>query len=56
MGEPLARVQSRNKGARMTNMAYGGADRKTLFICDSYRGEILAAKMPVAGKVLYSHL
>lgn len=56
MGEPLARVQGRNKGARMTNMAYGGADRKTLYICDSYRGEILTAAMPVAGKLLYSHL
>jgi gluconolactonase len=56
MGEPLARVQSRNQGARMTNMAYGGADRKTLYICDSYRGEILAANMPVAGKILFSHL
>ena len=55
LGEPLARVQSRNKGNRMTNMAYGGADRKTLYVVDSYRGEILTAPMPVAGKVLYSH-
>lgn len=56
LGEPLARVQSRNKGNRMTNMAYGGVDRRTLFIVDSYRGEILTATMPVAGKQLYSHL
>ena len=56
MGEPLARVQSRKSGNRMTNMAYGGADRKTLYICDSYRGEILTAPMPVAGKLLYSQL
>ena len=56
MGEPLARVQSRKPGNRMTNMAYGGADRKTLYVCDSYRGEILTAPMPVAGKVLFSHL
>src|SRR3990167_7108344 len=35
LGEPLARVQSRNSGNRMTNMAYGGADRKTLYIVDS---------------------
>jgi gluconolactonase len=40
----------------MTNMAYGGADRKTLYVVDSYRGEVLTAPMPVAGKVLYSHL
>ena len=56
LGEPLCRVQSRNKGSRMTNMAYGGVDRKTLYVVDSYRGEILTAAMPVAGKVLYSHL
>lgn len=56
LGEPLCRVQSRHQGNRMTNMAYGGADRKTLYVVDSYRGEILTAPMPVAGKVLYSHL
>jgi gluconolactonase len=56
LGEPLCRVQSRNKGNRMTNMAYGGVDRKTLYVVDSYRGEILTAPMPVAGKLLYSHL
>jgi gluconolactonase len=56
LGEPLARVQSRKPGNRMTNMAYGGADRKTLYVVDSYRGEVLTAPMPVAGKVLYSHL
>lgn len=55
VGEPLHRVQLSGKVARMTNMAYGGADRKTLFITDSYSGSILAARMPVAGKVLYSH-
>jgi gluconolactonase len=37
-------------------MAYGGADRKTLFIVDSYSGCVLTAPMPVAGKVLYSHV
>ena len=56
IGEPLYRVQSKTKGSRMTNMAYGGADRRTLFITESYSGAILAAKMPVAGKVLFSHL
>lgn len=56
LGEPLCRVQSRHPGNRMTNMAYGGADRKTLYVVDSYRGEILTAPMPVAGKLLYSQL
>jgi gluconolactonase len=44
------------KTARMTNMAYGGADGRTLYITESYSGAILTARMPVAGKVLYSHL
>lgn len=56
IGEPLYRVQAKKKGTRMTNMAYGGADRRTLFITDSYNGAILTASMPVPGKVLFSHL
>ncbi len=56
VGEPLYRVESAVKGSRMTNMAYGGADRRTLYITDSYNGTILAARMPAPGKVLYSHL
>ncbi|MDH5536253.1 MAG: SMP-30/gluconolactonase/LRE family protein [Betaproteobacteria bacterium] len=56
IGEPLCRVQRKSKGSRMTNMAYGNADRRMLYITDSYNGAILAAKMPVAGKTLYSHL
>jgi len=56
IGEPLCRVQLPGKTARMTNMAYGGADRRTLFITESYSGSILAARMPVAGKTLFSHL
>ncbi|MDB5921300.1 MAG: putative Gluconolactonase [Betaproteobacteria bacterium] len=56
IGEPLYRVQLPGKTARMTNMAYGGEGRDTLFITESYSGLILAAKMPEPGKVLYSHL
>jgi gluconolactonase len=37
----------------MTNVAFGGPDRKTLYITDSMNGEILMARMPVAGKVLF---
>lgn len=37
----------------MTNIAFGGPDRKTLYITDSMNGEILTARMPVAGKVMY---
>jgi gluconolactonase len=37
----------------LTNVAFGGPDRQTLYITDSLNGEILTARMPVAGKVLY---
>jgi gluconolactonase len=37
----------------LTNVAFGGPDHKTLYITDSLNGEILTARMPVAGKVLY---
>jgi len=37
----------------MTNIAFGGPDRKTLYITDSLNGEILTARMPVVGKVMF---
>ena len=37
----------------MTNLAFGGPDRKTLYITDSANGEILTAQMPAAGKVMF---
>ena len=54
LGEPLYRVKS-CAGHATTNLAYGGADRKTLYITESSSGQILMAKVPVAGGVLYSH-
>lgn len=36
-------------GASITNLAFGGADRKTLFCTDSTHGNILFAEMTVAG-------
>jgi gluconolactonase len=54
-GEPLYRVQSCNSDV-VTNLAYGGPDRKTLYITDAGSGCILRARVPVAGRVLYSHL
>ena len=54
-GEPLYRVQS-CRGDGVTNMAFGGADNKTLFITESETGTILMAKMPVAGRLMYSHM
>ncbi|MBM3358015.1 MAG: SMP-30/gluconolactonase/LRE family protein [Betaproteobacteria bacterium] len=37
----------------MANIAFGGADRKTLYITESLSGDVLMAKLPVAGKKLY---
>ncbi len=54
-GEPLYQVKS-CRGEMVTNIAYGGADRKTLYIVDSKAGHILTARMPVAGKLMYSHM
>ena len=54
-GEPLYRVQS-CRGDFVTNVAFGGADRKTIYITDSGSGCILMARVPVAGCVMYSHM
>jgi gluconolactonase len=39
----------------LANIAFGGKDRKTLYITESLSGDILTAKMPVAGKKLFAH-
>ncbi|MDH3469191.1 MAG: SMP-30/gluconolactonase/LRE family protein [Gammaproteobacteria bacterium] len=54
-GEPINRIQSCG-GDMTTNVAYGGPERKTLFMTDSENGQILVADMPVSGKLLFSHL
>jgi gluconolactonase len=53
-GEPLYRVKS-CRGRLTTNIAYGGPERKTMFITESESGAILRAAMPVAGKIMFSH-
>jgi gluconolactonase len=37
----------------LTNVAFGGPDRRTVYLTDSLNGEILTARLPVAGKLLY---
>ena len=37
----------------LANIAFGGADYKTLYITDSLSGDVLIAKMPVAGKKIF---
>jgi gluconolactonase len=39
----------------LANIAFGGADLKTLYITESMSGDILVAKLPVAGKKLFAH-
>jgi gluconolactonase len=52
LGEPLHRIKS-CAGMRTTNVAYGGADRKSLFITEAEQGVILRAKLPVAGQLMF---
>ncbi|MGE0800507.1 MAG: SMP-30/gluconolactonase/LRE family protein [Lautropia sp.] len=54
MGEPLYRIRS-CAGLRTTNVAYGGPDRKTLYITESEQGVILTCRLPTAGKLMFSH-
>jgi gluconolactonase len=39
----------------MTNIAFGGPERRTLYATDSQNGEIVTADMPVAGKRMFAH-
>jgi gluconolactonase len=42
-----------HKHHHLANIAYGGPDRKSLYITESLSGDVLLAKMPVAGKLMY---
>jgi gluconolactonase len=53
-GEPLYRVNSCGSDL-VTNIAFGGADMRSLYITDSGTGQILVAKLPVAGRLMHSH-
>ena len=44
------------RGASVTNLAFGGPERKTLFCTDSTHGHVLKADMAVAGAQLYTGL
>ena len=54
LGEPLYYIRSCTK-EMTTNIAFGGPDNKTLAITESRSGSILMARLPVAGKRMYSH-
>jgi gluconolactonase len=53
-GRPLAELRA-PAGILTTNVAYGGPDRRTLYITESETGTILVAKLEVPGKLMYSH-
>lgn len=53
-GRPFAELRS-PAGILTTNVAYGGPDRKTLYITESETGTILRAELQVPGMLLYSH-
>jgi len=48
LGEPLYRVRCET-GITSTNVAFGGADNRDLYITESESGHILKAKLPVSG-------
>ena len=54
IGEPLYRIRS-TAGIRTTNVAYGGEDRRTLYITESEHGAILRVRLAVPGRAMYSH-
>lgn len=54
LGEPIGRIRSCG-GIRTSNVAYGGKDRRSLFITEAEHGVILQADMDVPGRAMYSH-
>lgn len=54
LGDPVIAVRS-PEGIYTTNVAYGGADRRDLYITESYSATILRARVDVPGRPMYSH-
>jgi gluconolactonase len=54
-GEPLYRIDAPEGGLYTTNCAYGGDDGRTLYMIESRSGTIFTARVPVAGREMYSH-
>jgi gluconolactonase len=53
-GVPLYRVES-CKGNMITNVAYGGDERRFLYMTESQTGTVLRAEMPTPGRAMFSH-
>ncbi len=54
-GELLYQVRACS-GGTVTNAAFGGQDRRSLYLTESQTGSILSARMPVPGRAMYSHM
>lgn len=52
---PIYRIKASSQGRSTTNLAFGGADRRSLFITESSTGTLLRAELDIAGEALYSH-
>lgn len=52
LGEPLARYRSCS-GVSTTNLAFGGPDRRTLYITEAESASILTAQLPTPGRRLF---
>jgi gluconolactonase len=45
--------ERRHQPAHLTNLAFGGPDYRTIYITESVSGDVLTARMPVAGKRIF---
>ena len=52
LGEPAWRIRS-SAGLMTTNLAFGGRERKQLYITESETGSILVADVPVTGQTMF---
>ena len=55
LGDPVIAVRS-PVGIYTTNVAYGGPDRRDLYITESYTACILRGRVDVPGRPMYSHM
>jgi gluconolactonase len=53
IGLPIWRIET-CASDKLTNLAYGGPERKDLFILDG-NGKVLVSRMPVPGLTMYAH-
>ena len=54
LGEPILRIKA-PEGLATTNAAFGGRERRSLYITESETGTVLVADLPAPGMTLYSH-